>query len=345
MENVLRFASACCGPAGKIGTEECQALYNLRSAVSSSFSILIMPAYSVQENLYLRRINAVIDYVREHLKDDLSLDVLARVAGFSPFHFHRLFKSVTDETINDMVVRLRLERAAALLRATPKLSVTEAAFECGFKSVSVFSRLFKRQYGLNARQWDRQRPLKNSKNGQVSDHFPRYTLEHLSDFAEQDGFQVQVRSLPEQRLAYIRVYDSYSKFSQVVEAYYRLIEWYRQRGGRLEQTTLYGMSRDDPEITPLRLCRFDWCLKVPMDWKAGRDVNIQTFPACQVATICGVSDIQQEDRALQYLFRYWLPRSRYQPANLPGMEIYRRQPIELGWETFDIDCAIPVVAL
>ncbi|HEX6035853.1 MAG TPA: hypothetical protein VFY83_15550 [Anaerolineales bacterium] len=48
---------------------------------------------------------------------------------------------------------------------------------------------------------------------------------------------------------------------------------------------------------------------------------------------------------IQYLFRYWLPRSRYQPANLPGMEIYRRQPIELGWETFDIDCAIPIVAL
>jgi DNA gyrase inhibitor GyrI len=40
---------------------------------------------------------------------------------------------------------------------------------------------------------------------------------------------------------------------------------------------------------------------------------------------------------IQYLFRYWLPRSRYQPANLPGMEIYRRQPIELGWKTFDID--------
>jgi AraC family transcriptional regulator len=135
-----------------------------------------MPTHPAQENLYLQRINAVIDHVRENLKDDLSLDVLARVAGFSPFHFHRLFKSLTNETINDMIVRLRLERAAALLRATPQLSITEAAFECGFKSVSVFSRLFKKQYGLNARQWDRQSPLKNSKNGQVSDRFPRYTL-------------------------------------------------------------------------------------------------------------------------------------------------------------------------
>ncbi len=304
-----------------------------------------MSTRSAQENLYLQRINTVIDHVREHLTDDLSLDALARVAGFSPFHFHRVFKSVTDETINDMVVRLRLERAASLLRSTPELSITHAAFECGFNSVSVFSRAFKKQYGLNARQWDRQSPLKNSKNGQVLEGFPRYTLEHLSDFAEQDEFEVHVRSLPEQRLAYIRVYDSYSEFSKIGEAYYRLIDWYCQQGGSLENITLYGMSQDDPEVTPLHLCRFDWCLRVPADWQADGEISMQTFPACQVAVIHCLGGIEQEDKALQYLFRYWLPRSRYQPANLPGMEIYRRQPIELGWKTFDIDCAIPITAL
>jgi AraC-like DNA-binding protein/DNA gyrase inhibitor GyrI len=298
-----------------------------------------------QENLYLQRINAVIDHVREHLTEDLSLEALARVAGFSPFHFHRIFKAIAEETVNEMVLRLRLERAVALLRSTPKLSITEAAFECGFTSVSVFSRAFKRRYGLNARQWDRQSRLKHSKNGQVLEGFPRYTLEKLSHFAEQPEFEVHLRSLPEQRLAYIRVYDSYSKFSKVSEAYYRLLTWYRQKGGNLEDTTLYGMSQDDPEVTPLRLCRFDWCLRIPSEWQAEGEVSMQTLPVCQVATIHYIGDVRQEYRALQYLFRYWLPRSRYQPANLPGMEIYRHQPIELGWETFDIDCAVPVVAL
>jgi DNA gyrase inhibitor GyrI len=58
-----------------------------------------------------------------------------------------------------------------------------------------------------------------------------------------------------------------------------------------------------------------------------------------------VGDLVQADRVIQYLFRYWLPRSRYQPANLPGMEIYRRQPAELGWKTYDLDMAVPVVPL
>ena len=304
-----------------------------------------MSTSSIQENLYLLRINAVISHVREHLHDDLSLDTLARVAGFSPFHFHRVFKSITEETVSDMVVRLRLERAAVLLRASPELSITQAAFESGFKSVAVFSRAFKKQFGLNARQWDRQSPLKNSKNSQLMDRFPRYTIEHLGYFSQQDEFEVHIRSLPEQRLACIQVYDSYSEFSKIVDSYDRLIEWYTRRGGDLAATTLYGMSQDDPEITPLKLCRFDWCLTVPADWQAEGDVSIQTFPACEVVVIRCLGDVMQEVKALQYLFRYWFPHSRYQPANLPGMEIYRRQPIELGWETFDIDCAVPIVAL
>ncbi len=304
-----------------------------------------MPPRSPQTNLYLQRINTVLDYVRANLHEDLSLDTLARVAGFSTFHFHRVFHSLTEETLNEMVLRLRLERSAALLRAAPRLSITDAAFECGFQSVSVFSRAFKRHFGLNARQWDRQTPLQNSKNNQVSGAAPGYTLENLSQIAEREGLKVRLRALPPQRLAYIRVYDSYNSPSGIMEAYQRLIAWYGQRGGRLEQTTLYGMSQDDPHVTPRRLCRFDWCLKVPGDWQAEAEVCVVDFPACQVAAVRCLGDITQADKAVQYLFRCWLPSSRYQPANLPGMEIYRRQPAELGWETFDIDCAVPVVAL
>jgi len=304
-----------------------------------------MTVYSTQETIYHQRINAVISYVRENLEADLSLDKLASVAGFSPFHFHRIFKAITDETINELTLRLRLERAAALLRASPELSITDAAFACGFNAVATFSRAFKRQYGLPASRWDRQSHLKDSKIDQHPAHFARYTIEQLSAFAEQEAYQVTLRTLPKQRLAYIRVYDSYGDFNRIKAAYERLLAWYWRRGGQLTQSTLYGMSQDDPSMTPPRLCRFDWCLRVPDHWQAEGEIDMIDFPACQVAIIRCQGDIAQEERVLQYLFRYWLPRSRYQPANLPGMEIYRRHPAELGWETYDIDCALPVVAL
>jgi AraC family transcriptional regulator len=98
-------------------------------------------------------------------------------------------------------------------------------------------------------------------------------------------------------------------------------------------------------VTALGLCRFDWCVKVPAAWKGDGAVEVTEFPACRIAAIRCVGGFEQENKVIQYLFRYWLPRSRFQPANLPGMEIYRRQPLEMGWEEYDIDCAVPVVPL
>jgi AraC family transcriptional regulator len=301
-----------------------------------------MPSSTAQNDLYIQRINAVISHVRQNLDGDLSLDTLSRVGCFSKFHFHRVFKSITEETVSDMVVRFRVERAANLLRTVPRLSITAAALEAGFSSVPVFSRAFKKHFGVSARQWDKKSSLKeNGKNSQFRDEFPRYNLEDLESF----GFAVNLRSLPEQRLAYVRVYDSYSSFSRIKDAYYRLISWYSLKGGSLDNVSLYGMSQDNPDVTPLQLCRFDWCVKVPADWKADGDVDLMDFPACRVAAIRCAGDLNQANKVIQYLFRYWLPRSRYQPANLPGMEIYRRQPAELGWEEYDIDCAVPVIPL
>lgn len=294
-----------------------------------------------QQNLYIQRMNFVINYIRDNLTEDLSLDALAEVACFSPYHFHRIFKSITGETVNEFVNRLRIERAASLLKASPTIQILDVALECGFNSASNFSRVFKSHYGLAPRQWDRQSPLKESKNREVFEGFPQYTLDMLSS----GEFEVQTRDLPDQRLAYIRVANAYSSPQRIMAAYKQLIGWYQAQGGDLAQTTLIGMSQDDPDITPLQLCRYDLCLTIPANWAGEGEISIRIFPACTIASIRCVGDIYRVDRAWQYLYRYWLPNSRYQPDNLPAMEIYHRLPDDIGWEQFDLECAVPVVSL
>lgn len=57
----------------------------------------------IQESIYLQRINKVIDHITLHLNHDLNLKTLAAIAGFSEFHFHRIFKSLVGETLNQFV--------------------------------------------------------------------------------------------------------------------------------------------------------------------------------------------------------------------------------------------------
>ena len=74
---------------------------------------------------YVARINRVIDYIARHLDEPLSLAALAKVACFSPHHFHRVFGAMTGETLNGFVQRVRTEKAASMLISHPARSVTE----------------------------------------------------------------------------------------------------------------------------------------------------------------------------------------------------------------------------
>ena len=291
-----------------------------------------------QSDLYHQRINAVIDHIRTHLTDDLSLAALAEIAYFSPFHFHRIFKTLTGETVADLTLRLRLERAVALLRSSRRMRVSAAALDSGFISTAHFSRVFKKRYGLSPSRWNRDAPLTESKIRQTMPDFPQYTEEELAAFQ----FDVSVREFPAVRLAYVRVTDSFAP-ERVLAGHDRLMAWHTARGGK--PTTLIGMSQDDPDVTPPELCRYDFCLIVPRDFQGDGDISARDFPACHLASVTVCGDIYLVDKVWQFLFRRWLPNSRFQPDNLPAMEIYRRWPHEIGWETFDLECAIPIRAL
>ena len=108
-----------------------------------------MPSPGKNRQEYLTRINRVVDYIQRHLIEDLSLTVLARVANFSPYHFHRLFKAITGETLNDFVRRVRLEKAGGMLVLNPQESITNIALECGFNEPNYFARQFRQHIGVS----------------------------------------------------------------------------------------------------------------------------------------------------------------------------------------------------
>ena len=87
---------------------------------------------------YIARINRVLDFLRGHLDEKLSVKDLADIAAFSPSHFHFIFKKVTGESVTEYVNRLRLEKAAKMLLHNPLVSVTDVSLECGFPSLAHF---------------------------------------------------------------------------------------------------------------------------------------------------------------------------------------------------------------
>ena len=96
---------------------------------------------------YIKRINKVLTFIDENLDSELSLETISNIAFYSQFHLHRLFKAMTNETLNSYITRKRVERTAMLLIHRKEYSVAEIAVKYGFNSDSSFSRTFKKIYG------------------------------------------------------------------------------------------------------------------------------------------------------------------------------------------------------
>lgn len=98
-------------------------------------------------------VRGVRQYAVENLTEPLALKDLAKAAGYSPFHFHRMFVKAEGITPREFIENKRLELACSLLRQGS--SVTAAAFDSGFVSSSQFARIFKKHLHLTPSQWVR----------------------------------------------------------------------------------------------------------------------------------------------------------------------------------------------
>jgi AraC family transcriptional regulator len=217
------------------------------------------------------------------------------------------------------------------------------ALACGFASSSDFSRSFRAHYGVPPSEFDvegfrlsRREAIQES----VAPPEERHRLARLPAGDNRDGFAVTLRKLPPRRVAYIRVHRPYED-DHVSQAVTRLLAWAEARG--LADGQWLGYQWDDPEIVVLEKCRYDVGLEVPGTTRAAGEVGITEFPPFQVAEVEIAGSVELELRALDWLFRTWLPGSGYAPAHQPMFEAFTGRPFAHGRDYFELRVQLPIV--
>lgn len=297
------------------------------------------------QTAYLDRVNRAIDLIVADLTRPLKLDDIARAAKLSPFHFHRVFAGVVGETPAAFVKRLRLEKAITIMVHNPGRALTHVALDAGFNSQTDFSRCFKQRFGVppsvfDANTWRTER--RGELDFMLEEHDVHVT--RLEPGENPDGFAVTIRDLPAQTMAYLRVLAPYRE--GVVEgAAERLVGWAKGRG--IETNPWYGYMWDDPEVTALDDCRYDVGVEIDPGTGIEPDLDIgrYEFPAMRIACLTLKGDIQLEIRALDWLYRTWLPASGCVPDDLPCFEAWHGLPFQHGNQHFELDLHLPVKTL
>lgn len=101
---------------------------------------------------YITKYMEVCNYITEHISEDITVDKLASVAGFSKFHFSRIFKEMAGMSCHEYLIQRRLEMAEQLL-ADPSISITDVAMRSGFNSISTFSRIFRQEKNITPSEY------------------------------------------------------------------------------------------------------------------------------------------------------------------------------------------------
>lgn len=117
--------------------------------VGRSHAETVQQAFAAKDNKqkeYLEKFMFISNYINEHFAENLTLEEVASLAGFSKYHFTRLFRQYADTSFYKYLNQKRIAHAKNLL-LNPDLSVTEVALQSGFASQSAFLRMFKLMNG------------------------------------------------------------------------------------------------------------------------------------------------------------------------------------------------------
>lgn len=305
---------------------------------------------------YRSRINRVMDYIDQHLDQTLELKTIAEIANFSPFHFHRIFTFLIGETPIDYIQRLRIEKAAWQLRESTPESVTEIAYNCGFGSVSLFSRTFKKYFNMTPSQFRKtEKPVyvregkRFSKNGQLLRKNLKSETPEDTDLCFVKSNQIyfmktniEVKEMPEMKAVYIR---HIGPFHLIGQAYEKLSKWAVPRGLYIPNVSKSAtVTHDDPSVTDIEKVRQSACIIIDQDVKTDGEIGKLTIPGGKYAVGHFELGFDEFEKAWNSMCK-WFTESGYQQGDGCTYELYHNDYTTHPEKKHIVDICIPVKSL
>lgn len=266
-------------------------------------------AAAENQRRYEARLLRVLAYIHDNLDGDLSLDTLADVAAMSRFHWHRVFRAMTGETLADAIRRIRLLRAANAL-VLEDAPIHQIAKRFGYPNRASFSRAFSGAHGTSP--------------GAFRQRGTQVANELLANPGVSQMYPVKVQDLPAARAAGILHHGPYAELSG---AFQRL-------GGLIATRGLFGHIRgmiavyhDAPGAKPEAEMRSHAAVIAAEGFPGD-------IPGLDYFDLAGGKYAVMEHKgppatlasAYEWLYGKWLPGSGEEPRDAPPVEMYLSDP-------------------
>ncbi len=290
------------------------------------------------------RINRVFDHIESNLDADLPLAIIADIAYFSPFHFHRIFKAITGETLNEYITRRRIEKAALEL-LHKNVAVSEAGLKYGFNDNSSFTRAFKKFYGVSPTEFKKQNPNKfskirqlNSKNGQTYPDREQYlcALNKLKNWIQMNA-KIEIREISQMELVGVPALGH----NNIAAAYEKLIRWAGPQSLLNANTKMLTVYHDSFKVTEADKVRVEACMVLNQPVKPTGEVKLGTITKGKF--IVGSFEIVLDDFEKSWTSLFiWMNENGYKKADRDIFELYHNNFNDHPEKKAIVDFYIPI---
>ncbi len=293
---------------------------------------------------YKNRLNKVFKYIDDHLDSKLSLNDVSKIAYFSPFHFHRIFKLITNETLNEYITRRRIEKSALDI-LHKNLTVKKIALTYGFSDTASFSKAFKRYYKVNPTEFKKQNPNRFSRirqlESKIEQHYPDFDkyisiINNLKHWITMNA-KIEVKEIQKMELAYISCIGS-----QNLEATFQnLINWATPKGLMHAQTKMATIYHDSFKVTEPHKVRMHACILINHPIKVNGEIGLTSIKGGKYIIGSFEIGIHEFEKSWTGLF-LWMNENGYKKADREPFEIYHNNFNEHPDKKAIVDFYIPI---
>lgn len=266
-----------------------------------------------------------IDYIIQHLDEEMTVEKIADHFHFSKFYFCRSFKKATGESLYAFIKRHKMEQSAVDIKLGKDKSITDVGMDYGY-SPSNYSSAFKAHHALSPIAF------RKSVGGKIAIN-PFYHEEpsRFDDFKAYDK-KIKIQELSGYSAIYERVIGNY------IELKDRWIQFINRHTTHMKPNTLMiERFYHDPTITGLTKCICDLCMTID---DHDQFDNVTTIEAGRFAVYRYEGSIKDIFLEVQGVFSVWLPNSKYEMDKRYALNIYRKMDIESAFVVMDL--CIPI---
>ncbi|WDV45180.1 AraC family transcriptional regulator [Clostridiaceae bacterium M8S5] len=271
-----------------------------------------------------------IDYIKEHLDEDLTVEVIAEHCHFSKYYFNRLFKSIIGESVYAFIKRLRIETSAFQITREYDKSITQISSSYGYSS-SNYSTAFKKHYGKS--------PAVFKKN-RYKDKIISNDLTYCADLTDKDYDYYN------SRMKLVELTDVEVVYQRFIGNYVNLKNYWREfldkhRIYYNDESIQFEISYDDPILTNPNRCITDVCITTSKPIKDGCNTMILTGGKYMMYEYEGSN--KKIFETFQGLLGIWSINTHYKMDFKSRKIITKYNTINHNCNYFSFDIYIPII--